>query len=942
MENHLLSMKHRLLNTAILSGMLLIYPVMISSLVRAYDIGWHNIFFYHIVVATGTTLLYFLRKRVSLNIKIHAYAFIFSSLNLVGLLSFGLVSGISFFLLTVLVVTIITDKKTGTIYAASFIGLFVILSVIFASQLYTVTIDLKQYNTLPSTWIMTLLALAYIIIIIINTVGEYNVFFMNNINHLNKNIIALTQVQFELRSAKDKAEEREKQLRQISDNFENGMIYQVVATDENNRKFTYLSESAQKYYGCSVAEAKENASLIYGQIFEEDRALLSELEKESLKNLTVFKAKVRSYKPDGSLRWVYLVSKPRPVNGTIVWDGVEFDITDLKYTQEALEKSENLHRSLFENMSSGFVLFEIFKNEQSQDDFRMLQANMEYERLTGMSRINEFDKTSENFFSKFPKELIQKFFNVASTGNTIQYERFNPELNKHLEIRAFSPIQGLVAILFNDITERKSNENRIQKMIQELEDSNIKLKESEEKFNKAFNNSSVAMTISSIEDSIYIEANKEFCRLVEWDYDDIIGHSFTELNLWQDINKRDILVNEVLRSGSLQNIEIDIFTKSKQKKTLLISVDTIAVKNQTRLLISAFDITKLKNAEKALKNNEEHLQLLLDSITDYIYSTKIKNGQVIETEYSEGCKSITGYTSREFKENGELWINIVYDEDRENVLKQADNIMLKLKADPLEHRIITKGGEVKWVRNEPVLRYNFRNELDGYDGIIIDITERKVLEQQMLNGVIETEERERMNFSQELHDGLGPLISAIKMYIQLLSLPGTDLKPQAVIGDMEKLIEESSRTIREISFKLSPHILQNYGIVEAISAFIGKVKESKKIEIIFNHSKIHRFSSLIETIIYRVLCECINNTVKHAKASRIEINIEHTDSTLEIHYTDNGKGFDVEKVMNSRKGIGLLNIQSRVKSINGKVIINSAPTKGTTIILKIKLANTRN
>lgn len=348
------------------------------------------------------------------------------------------------------------------------------------------------------------------------------------------------------------------------------------------------------------------------------------------------------------------------------------------------------------------------------------------------------------------------------------------------------------------------------------------------------------------------------------------------------------------------------------------------------------DIERNKAVE-AMKTSEARFQKLLNSVTDYVYKVYINDNKDIETIHGAGCISITGYSVNEFNKNNLLWFAIVHDDDKELVKNCIDKLQINEEQAPFEHRIIHKNGTIRWIRNTIVLRRNDEGKLVGYDGLISDITKNKVLEQLLLNSVIDTEERERSHFSQELHDGIGPLLSSIKILVQWLAKPDANIVQSEVLREIEILLDESLSTIRDISFKLSPHILQNYGIEEAIKAFIDKVKDISLINIEIIAKDICRFHEKVETITYRVLCECINNTIKHANAQQMLINLRCYNNVLFAECYDDGKGFDVEKVMSDHKGIGLLNIRSRIKSINGSIDIWSEPGKGSTIKFQIKL-----
>lgn len=135
-----------------------------------------------------------------------------------------------------------------------------------------------------------------------------------------------------------------------------------------------------------------------------------------------------------------------------------------------------------------------------------------------------------------------------------------------------------------------------------------------------------------------------------------------------------------------------------------------------------------KNIEDALIKSEERYKKLLESITDYIYTVRIKDRKVIQSNHGPGCVSVTGYYSEEYDKDQFLWYRMIYKEDIDAVLKQASMLKNGKQAMPLEHRIIHKNGSIKWVRNTPVLHYNDKGEITGYDGLIVDITEKKEAE----------------------------------------------------------------------------------------------------------------------------------------------------------------------------------------------------------------------
>ncbi|MDA3890651.1 MAG: histidine kinase [Salinivirgaceae bacterium] len=217
--------------------------------------------------------------------------------------------------------------------------------------------------------------------------------------------------------------------------------------------------------------------------------------------------------------------------------------------------------------------------------------------------------------------------------------------------------------------------------------------------------------------------------------------------------------------------------------------------------------------------------------------------------------------------------------------------------------------------------------------------DRNRSEKRLLNAIIQTEEKERKRFAKDLHDGLGPLLSTVKMSISALLNPNANIESKTILKNTKMVINEAISSIKEISNNLSPHVLTNFGLVSALKNFTHKINEAKTVTIqLFSNMENERFNSNAEVILFRATCELINNTIKHAKAENISINISKHLRTLTIQYNDDGLGFDTDLTENNKKGgMGFQNISSRIKSINGVFIINSFPGEGTNALIKVRL-----
>ncbi|MGQ1908946.1 sensor histidine kinase [Marinifilum sp. RC60d5] len=211
-----------------------------------------------------------------------------------------------------------------------------------------------------------------------------------------------------------------------------------------------------------------------------------------------------------------------------------------------------------------------------------------------------------------------------------------------------------------------------------------------------------------------------------------------------------------------------------------------------------------------------------------------------------------------------------------------------------------------------------------------NISKRQETERKILNAVINTEEIERKRFATDLHDSIGPLLSSINLYLSSLSKIKSKSDKENIIRASVDAVNEALISIKEISNNLSPHILNDFGLEKAIRSFTNKINVSQAINISFIAENMdERLNHQVEVVIFRVITELINNTIKHAKASNIEINLAREDKLLSLIYIDDGIGFDSKEInAGTSNGMGLYNIFSRIRSLNGTHKIKSNPERG--------------
>ena len=339
------------------------------------------------------------------------------------------------------------------------------------------------------------------------------------------------------------------------------------------------------------------------------------------------------------------------------------------------------------------------------------------------------------------------------------------------------------------------------------------------------------------------------------------------------------------------------------------------------------DITDRKKIEEQLRTSNHKFQLLSSNISDGIFMCHNGNFEYV----NKSLNLLFGYNNHELE--GMKLIQLVMPEHRDEVevfltinhpLDQYRNIEIECRKKDLSTIFVE-------------LYLNYVADQGVIYGVAHDITEKKQIQKNILKAIIRTEENEKANFSKELHDGLGPLLSTIKLYLQWSERPKSNKSRQEIILKAEDILEEALSTVKEISNKLSPHLLLNYGLTSAIQSFVDRLEETAAIGIDFQSNVKRRLDEEIEAAIYRAIIECINNTLKHANAKNITIILNDSDNRIDLQYTDDGLGFELEKILSVKKGLGLFNLQNRIQTIGGKIFMYSEPGKGVDYQIVINL-----
>jgi len=453
------------------------------------------------------------------------------------------------------------------------------------------------------------------------------------------------------------------------------------------------------------------------------------------------------------------------------------------------------------------------------------------------------------------------------------------------------------------------------------------------------NNYNVTTINNSYKALELIKNNKYDLILLDVMMDEIDGFEICKI-LKSDTKTSEIPIIFITALADKESIEkgfeigaVDYITKPFNKHEL-----SAKVKNHIRLKITKElikeELIERLNAEKKIKEQESKFRSIFENSTDIIIILKedisILNANNSALEYLKYSKDeitklkfgdiIDDYTY-ELELNFRKVIEFNFTFKKEFYLKSSTNNLFPVEL------------------NANLIQYSSEKIILC---MIRDISERKQIETKLVSTIFQTEETERARFSKDIHDGLGALLSSVNIYLNLIwseKLSQAEFENYFIYT--KGLLDEAILATREIANNLRPTVLTRYGLIASLNSLILKINNTNKIKILLETNILEEvIDKDTEIILFRIISELINNTLKHANASSINIILKFENQNITLKFQDNGTGFDINDFNNNLiKGNGLKNIFSRIKSIEGTTSIKSKKGEGLKVNLSIPYKN---
>ena len=291
---------------------------------------------------------------------------------------------------------------------------------------------------------------------------------------------------------------------------------------------------------------------------------------------------------------------------------------------------------------------------------------------------------------------------------------------------------------------------------------------------------------------------------------------------------------------------------------------------------------------------------------------------------------------------GHRWIELIHPDDVERCGDAYVKAFDQRQPFQVEHRLRRHDGEYRWTVSTGVPRYDADGSFTGYIGTVVDVTERKLAEDTLSTlrqRLIEAHEEERTRLARELHDDIGQqltvLVLRLEVVMQRVEIPMPELGLE--IGSVIETATTLARDVQNLSHRLHSTQLAQLGLEAAARALCAELSERTTVDVQFHaESSLAGVPEDVSLCLFRVLQEALQNAVKHSRSRHIDVWLSNDASSVELIVRDSGIGFEPNTASQGR-GLGLMGMKERLKSVGGELTIDARPAAGTTVRARVPL-----
>ncbi len=439
-------------------------------------------------------------------------------------------------------------------------------------------------------------------------------------------------------------QESENRLRLITNHLPHAMVYQLAIRSDGTRSFLHVSDNIRQLHGLSPYDVMANPMLLYEQVRPEYTAELERLENGALKDLTTFRFEMQCRLPKGEIRWFELVSTPRVrADGTVVFDGIDIDITERKQAEELLRHSREQFKRLFTHANVGIALHDLVRDPRGRPvDYVLTDVNPAYTRILGLEHDAVVGRKASEIYGADKAPYVDTFAAVADSGEATSFETYYPPMKKHFRVVVYCPRPGSFATIFDDITDKQRAETELREslaynkvLFQESYIPNVVLDPDTGRFTDC---NPAAASIYGLGDrrNVIGKTPLDVSAPVQYDGTDSAEAATQHVRTAIRQQSHRFEWRHQRPDGSIWDAEIYLMTFTHQ--------------NRTMLQFSLQDITARRMAQQALADSKRRLNDIIDFLPDATWVID-REGRVIA--WNRAVERLTGVSKEDMLGKGE-------------------------------------------------------------------------------------------------------------------------------------------------------------------------------------------------------------------------------------------------------------------------------------------------
>lgn len=355
------------------------------------------------------------------------------------------------------------------------------------------------------------------------------------------------------------------------------------------------------------------------------------------------------------------------------------------------------------------------------------------------------------------------------------------------------------------------------------------------------------------------------------------------------------------------------------------------------------DMTERRRQTEELQRAEARLRAIVEQLPGFVYTAFVDIEKGV-SYVSPQIEPMLGYTPEDWYANPRLWLEITHPEDMPRIQAALGVSQQEDGRFVAEYRVRHRDGSWVWVHDAAGTVNDAAGKPELYQGIILDVTERMLERgkrerlQELSQDLVAVQEAERRRIGLELHDEVGQILTGLKLQLsQCQALPPERQKEH--LEGINRLLDEATVQVRELSQNLRPSALDDLGLVPALASYFTRYRRDTGVQVEFEHEGVdlRRFPPEAETAAYRIVQEALTNAARHAKVAVVRVRAWADEDHLGVQIEDQGTGFDPDATLVHGSTRGLAGMRERAALLNGHFTVDTHPGQGCRLTAEIPI-----